>query len=71
MAVKLDVENIIKNLQAKGVITLNEQDINMMKGTTDGLVYTLAENNIPKYVLKLDHPQEIAFVEKFLHTYPN
>ena len=34
MVVKLEVKNIIKSLQDKRVINLNEQD-------TDGLVYTL------------------------------
>lgn len=71
MVVKLEVENIIKSLQDKGVIDLKEQDIKIMKGTTDGLVYTLSENNIPKYILKQDHPQEITFVEQFLHAYQN
>lgn len=66
-----EVENIIKSLQDKGVIDLKEQDIKIMKGTTDGLVYTLSENNIPKYILKQDHPQEITFVEQFLHAYQN
>jgi len=71
MASKLKVEKIIKNIQDKGIINLNEQDINMMKGTTDGIVYTLSENGTPKYVLKLDHPQQIDFVEQFLKAYQN
>lgn len=71
MAVKLEVENIIKNLQDKGIINLNDQDINMMKGTTDGVVYTLSEKGTPKYVLKLDYPEQIDFVEQFLQAYQN
>jgi hypothetical protein len=69
MAVKLEVENIIKNLQDKGIINLNDQDINMMKGTTVGVVYTLSEKGTPKYVLKIDHPEQIDFVEQFLQAY--
>ena len=71
MAVKLEVTNIIKNLQDKGIIDLNEQDINMMKGTTEGLVYTLSEKGTPKYVLKFDYLQEIDFVQQFLQAYQN
>lgn len=71
MNVKFEVGDIVKSLQDRGVINLNDQVINSMKGTTDGLVYTLSENNAPKYVLKLDHPQQIAFVEQFLQSYQN
>jgi hypothetical protein len=71
MAMKLEVTNIIKNLQDKGIIDLNEQDINMMKGTTEGLVYTLSEKGTPKYVLKFDYLQEIDFVQQFLQAYQN
>jgi hypothetical protein len=71
MMVKLKVDNIIKILQDKGVIELNKIDIKIMKGTTDGLVYTLIENNFPKFILKVDNPQRIAYVEQFLQTYQN
>jgi hypothetical protein len=64
------VNNILTFLQDKGIINLNEQEIMEMKsGTTDGLVYTIAENNLPKYVLKLDQPQQTNFANRFLHTY--
>jgi Phosphotransferase enzyme family len=69
MAVKLEIANIIKNLQDKGVLNLNEQDIKTIKGTTDGLVYTVSENSTPKYVLKFDNSQQIDFVEQFLRSY--
>ena len=42
-----------------------------MKGTTEGLVYTLSEKGTPKYVLKFDYPQEIDFVQQFLQAYQN
>lgn len=58
------------SLQDKGVINLNELEVNKMKsGTTDGLVYTVSENNAPKYVLKLDKPQQINSVILFFNTY--
>ncbi|WP_282942627.1 hypothetical protein [Paenibacillus sp. RC67] len=38
-------------------------------GTTDGLVYILSKNNEAKYVLKIDHPQQIGLTEQFLKTY--
>ena len=56
----------------KGIINLNKQRITKMKsGTTDGLVYSSSEHNVPKYVLKLDHPKQINFASRFFHTYQN
>jgi hypothetical protein len=71
MSVKSKVENVIRDLLNKRIIDFNEPDINMLKGTTEGLVYTLSENATPKYVIKYDHPQEIEFVERFLHSCRN
>ncbi|MBE1556807.1 hypothetical protein [Sporosarcina limicola] len=72
MTEKTKVNDIIMGLRDKGVIDLNEHDIiKLDSGTTDGLVYTFLENNIFKYVLKLDLPQQITFAEEFLHTYQN
>lgn len=64
------VDHIYMNLQDKGVINLNEPKINKINsGTTDGLVYSISENNVPKYLLKLDRPQQINFSSRFSHTY--
>ncbi|GLC89224.1 phosphotransferase [Lysinibacillus piscis] len=66
----VNVKNIIMDLQEKGVISSNQQDIDRMKsGTTDGLVYTLLEKGVPKYVLKLDDPKNIQLTEQFFHMY--
>lgn len=69
MPVKFDITYTIKDLQNKGVIHLDEQEIMLMKGTTDGLIYTLSEKGDPKYVVKLDDPEQISNVEQFLITY--
>ncbi len=64
------VNRIFTSLQDKGVINLTEQEMNKMKsGTTDGLVYAITEENVAKYVLKLDQSQQITFVSQFLNTY--
>ncbi|MGD6854017.1 phosphotransferase [Bacillus infantis] len=68
---KSKIENVIRDLQDKRIIDLNEPDINMLKGTTEGLVYTLSENTMPKYVIKYDRPQEIEYVERFLQSCRN
>ncbi|MEN8698549.1 phosphotransferase [Bacillus infantis] len=68
---KSKIENVIRDLQDKRIIDLNEPDINMLKGTTEGLVYTLSENTVPKYVIKYDRPQEIEYVERFLQSCRN
>lgn len=63
-------DNILMCLQNHTDINLSELEISKMKsGTTDGLVYTFSENGLPKYVLKLDHPQQIIHVDQFLYTY--
>lgn len=70
MAEIAKVNHICMNLQDKGVINLNEQKIKKINsGTTDGLVYSISENNLPKYLLKLDRPQQINFSSRFFHTY--
>jgi repressor of nif and glnA expression len=61
--------DIINDLHEKGVINYTDNVIDSMTGTTDGLVYTLSVNSKPKYVLKLDHHQQIILVEQLLLTY--
>lgn len=70
MAEIAKVNHICMVLQDKGVINLNALKINKINsGTTDGLVYSISENNVPKYLLKLDRPQQINFTSLFFHTY--
>jgi hypothetical protein len=71
MIPKLDVYNIIDSLRDKGVISPYDLEIKLMKGTTEGQVFILIENQHPKFVLKVDNPQEIEFVEQFLQVYRN
>lgn len=64
------VNHIYMNLQDKGIINLDDPKINKINsGTTDGLVYSISENNAPKYLLKLDRPQQINFSSRFFNTY--
>jgi len=63
------VESIVQSLQEKEIIHLDEQVFTRMKGTTDGQVLVLKENGKAKYILKLDQPQQIDYVEKFLRKY--
>lgn len=68
MIQRYDVNGIMKNLQETDVIDANCKIINKMNGTTDGLVYTLAVDEQPKYVLKLDSPENISLAEQ-LHLF--
>jgi hypothetical protein len=69
MTIKLNVNDIIQNLRTQGVIDNRSEVKNQMNGTTDGLVYTIKVNDVPKYILKLDHPQHISLVAQFKQTY--
>jgi hypothetical protein len=66
---KIDINNIIKNLHEKGLIDNTVIATHNKSGSTDGLVYILSEHNEAKYVLKIDSPQQIILAEQFLHTY--
>jgi hypothetical protein len=69
MTLRLDISDIIKELRETGVIDSSSKVTNKMNGTTDGLVYNLTVNDEPKYVLKLDSPQNISLVEQLHQTY--
>lgn len=69
MTLRLDVNNIIKDLRELGVIDSKSKVSNQMNGTTDGLIYNLTVNNEPKYVLKLDSSHNTSLVEQFLYMY--
>lgn len=71
MTLEIDVNGIIKELCEKGVIDCTTKVLNKMNGTTDGLVYTLAVDNNPKYVLKLDSSENIFLVEQLHQAYTN
>lgn len=69
MIQRYDVNDIIKDLHEIGIIDAASKVTNKMNGTTDGLVYTLTVNEEPKYVLKLDSPENISLVEQLHLTY--
>ncbi|TDF92995.1 phosphotransferase [Paenibacillus piri] len=69
MLEKVDISSIINNLRKKGIIDNIDMATNNKTGSTEGLVYTLSTHNEAKYVLKIDHPQQISLAEHFLSTY--
>lgn len=69
MIQKNEVNSILKDLHEKGILVSTSKIASKMNGTTDGLVYTLAVNEEPKYVLKLDSPENISLVESLHLTY--
>ncbi|NHN28997.1 phosphotransferase [Paenibacillus agricola] len=69
MLEKVDINSITQILREKGFIDNTALELPNKSGTTDGLVYMLTEHNEAKYVVKIDHPQQIALTEQFLHTY--
>ncbi|WP_312476595.1 hypothetical protein [Neobacillus sp.] len=61
---------IITSLVDKGIIKNDEIELKKLtSGTTNGILYTLSNNGIPKYVIKMDQPKLITTTEKFLQTY--
>ena len=70
MSLSRDIKATLADLKVRGAIDrgIDEDAVNV-KGSTDGMVYILAENAVPKLVLKLDRPQEIGSVEHFLKAY--
>lgn len=69
MAQEQDINGIIKELQEIGVIDSTSKLTNKMNGTTDGFAYILTVHEEPKYVLKLDRPENISLVEQLHQTY--
>lgn len=69
MLEKVDLNNIINTLNQEGIIDNNVIATMNKSGTTDGIVYFLSEREEVKYVLKIDHPHQIALTEQFLGTY--
>lgn len=69
MSQKVNINNIINTLRDTGVIDRNAKLNTKMDGTTEGLVYTLSVADEPKYVLKLDSPQNNTMVELMLLRY--
>ncbi|MGG4266207.1 phosphotransferase [Peribacillus simplex] len=65
------INEIIYSLVNQGIIK-KDDDIDLKKlksGTTNGILYTIHNNEIPKYVIKIDQPKLIAATEEFLLTY--
>ncbi|CAH2715349.1 hypothetical protein BACCIP111895_02533 [Neobacillus rhizosphaerae] len=61
---------IITSLVDKGIIKNDEIELKKLaSGTTNGILYSLYNNGIPKYVIKMDQPKLITTTEKFLQTY--
>ncbi len=64
------INEIIYSLVNQGIIKSEDTDFAKLKsGTTNGILYTLHNNEIPKYVIKIDQPKIIATTEDFLLTY--
>lgn len=63
------IYEIVNNLRERSVIEYSSKIMTKMSGTTDGIVYTITVDEIPKYVLKLDTPQNISNTEQFNHVY--
>lgn len=70
MTFKQDIHDILEDLRNKRILDSEVKAAHQMKGTTDGRVYTLTINDEPKYVLKLDSPQNICLVEQCVQAYP-
>lgn len=69
MLEKTDVNSIIDVLNKEGIIGNHVTATRNKSGTTDGIVYFLSESEEDKYVLKLDHSDQIALTAKFLGAY--
>lgn len=63
------IDDIILHLRTQGILHSDPIEVHEKKGTTEGRVYLLTENEETKYVLKLDHSQEIMLAVNFLSTY--
>ncbi|GIO99614.1 aminoglycoside phosphotransferase [Paenibacillus lautus] len=69
MLEQVDINSILKDLHEKGLIDNTVIATNNKTGSTDGLVYILSEQSEPKYVLKIDHSNQIILAEQFLNTH--
>lgn len=64
------INEIINNLVNQGILKNDDIDLRKLKsGTTNGILYTLNNNEIPKYVIKIDTPKLITATADFLLTY--
>ncbi|MFC5987970.1 aminoglycoside phosphotransferase family protein [Marinicrinis lubricantis] len=62
------MQRIIQRLYERGIISSLAVKIKQLSGTTEGLVYLISDH-LSSYILKLDHPEQIAPVKHFLQTY--
>jgi hypothetical protein len=64
------INEIINSLVNQGILKNDDIDLKKLKsGTTNGILYTLNNNEIPKYVIKIDTPKLITATADFLLTY--
>ena len=63
------INEIIDVLINKGLIMNDGMELKRLRsGTTNGILYTLL-NNMPTFVIKIDHPKIITATEDFLLAY--
>ncbi|WP_066083004.1 hypothetical protein [Neobacillus novalis] len=64
------INEIIDVLINKGLIMNDGLELKRLRsGTTNGMLYTLLANNMPTFVIKIDHPTIITSTEDFLLAY--
>ncbi|WP_145019093.1 phosphotransferase [Paenibacillus sp. Y412MC10] len=66
---QVDINSILKDLHEKGLIDNTVIATKNKTGSTDGRVYILSEHSESKYVLKIDHSNQIILAEQFLNTH--
>ncbi|MFA1712572.1 hypothetical protein ACDX66_12715 [Peribacillus frigoritolerans] len=61
------INEIIYSLVNQGIIKSDNTDLTKLKsGTTNGILYTLHNNEIPEYVIKIDQPKITTTTVDFL-----
>ncbi|WP_028552302.1 hypothetical protein [Paenibacillus sp. UNC451MF] len=69
MVLLTDINMIMNYLLNQGILPASSKIMNQMNGTTDGKVFTIGVDDEPKYILKLDEPQQLSLVIHFHETY--
>lgn len=65
-----NINKIIDFLINRGLVVNEGLDVKKLKcGTTNGILYTILIENIPTYVVKIDHPKLITSTHDFLLAY--
>lgn len=63
------VSMIVDELVEQGLIDGQHLQLKKMKGTTEGVVYILSEQGIPKFTLKMECREQIRLAKIVLETY--